>query len=95
VTGLSGHLKYKTVRERNCGRPSILLQRGDNDLRTLDRQVLMVEQDLKRRTDLSAPKPVDGHQDPRELQEHKLRDPGSSRNESLRRRDLSRIVADG
>jgi hypothetical protein len=94
MPGLACDLEHEAVGEACRWLRSVLLQRGANDFRTLNRQLSVVEQDLNGAGDVRRAKPVRGSQHPDELHEDHLRYPGPSDDERLRSFDLPGVVAD-
>jgi len=89
---LSRDRKYQTIRETESGARTEMGKCLPNDVRILQCQVPMVEQQIKRSRQLRSAALVNGIQHPQSFCQDQLRDPSTSFDKLLGRCDLLRLV---
>ena len=93
MTGLASDLQHQAIRKPQCWSPAKVFERRSNDLRVLQCQVLMVEEQLDRLRDCCRIALVHSAQDPHGFGKHEMRDPRPAFDKKLRRRDLLGVVS--
>lgn len=94
MASLAGHLQDQTIREAQSWTFAEMLERGSHDIRILDDEITMVEQDFDGGRDLNRTMTINRAENPQGLDEDEVRDPCAFGYERLGGSDLPGIVPD-